>query len=74
MRSQLAEADGAGPMLGEEQFRAFVIQLRARTEVYKARRGQLSAQASECGILTRTLEILNARQDAALKILVRCFV
>ncbi|XP_059482691.1 intraflagellar transport protein 81 homolog [Neocloeon triangulifer] len=51
--------------LTEEQYKRYLAQLKPRTELFKARRSQLSSQTAECGVLSRTLEVLRANHDLA---------
>lgn len=56
---------GAEAPLSEEQFKSYAAKQKPRMELFKARRGQLSAQTAECGALTRTLEVLRTVQQQA---------
>jgi len=56
---------GAELPLSEEQFKTYSAQQKPRTELFKARRSELSAQTAECGVLSRTLEVLRSKQDLA---------
>ncbi|CAB3388981.1 Hypothetical predicted protein [Cloeon dipterum] len=51
--------------LTEEQFKKYMGQLKPRTELFKAKRSQLSSQTAECGVLSRTLEILRSNHELA---------
>ncbi|UYV79421.1 IFT81 [Cordylochernes scorpioides] len=56
-------------VLKGEEFKRYVSKLRSTSTVYKAKRQQLSDLKSECGILTRTLEILEQKEKATLQTL-----
>lgn len=51
-------------MLTGEQFKSYVSDLRVKSNVYKQRRAELNDLKAEYGILSRTLEILRAQEDA----------
>lgn len=51
-------------MLTGEQFKAYVSDLRVKSTVYKQQRAELNDLKAEYGILSRTLEILRAQEDA----------
>lgn len=51
-------------VLTGEQFKSYVSDLRVKSNVYKQRRAELNDLKAEYGILSRTLEILRAQEDA----------
>jgi hypothetical protein len=62
-KSQLKEFAGDTVLRGEE-FKRYVTKLRGRSSVYKRNRAELSALKAEAGVLTRTVEILRAQDEA----------
>jgi intraflagellar transport protein 81 len=62
-KNQLKEFAGDTVLRGEE-FKRYVTKLRGRSSVYKRNRAELSALKAEAGVLTRTVEILRARDEA----------
>jgi hypothetical protein len=60
-------------VLRGEEFKRYVTKLRGRSSLYKRQRAELSALKAEAGVLTRTVEILRARDEAVLRGLV-CFL
>ncbi|XP_021936046.1 intraflagellar transport protein 81 homolog [Zootermopsis nevadensis] len=65
-KSQLKEFAGETVLRGEE-FKRYVTKLRGRSSLYKRQRTELSALKAEAGVLTRTVEILRARDEAVLR-------
>lgn len=57
-------------VLRGEEFKRYVTKLRGRSSVYKRNRAELSALKAEAGVLTRTVEILRARDEATSRRLV----
>ena len=51
-------------MLTGEQFKTYVSDLRVKSNVYKQQRAELNDLKAEYGILSRTLEILRAQEEA----------
>ena len=51
-------------MLTGEQFKTYVSDLRVKSSVYKQKRAVLNDLKTEYGILSRTLEILRAQEEA----------
>ena len=68
-RNQLQEFAGDTVLHGEE-FKRYVNKLRGRSSLYKRHRAELSALKAEAGVLTRTVEILRARDETVLRGLV----
>ena len=50
-------------VLRGEEFKRYVNKLRGRSSLYKRHRAELSALKAEAGVLTRTVEILKARDE-----------
>lgn len=71
-KNQLKDFAGETVLRGEE-FKRYVTKLRGRSSLYKRNRAELSALKAEAGVLTRTTEILRARDEAILRGLV-CFL
>ncbi|KAJ9594840.1 hypothetical protein L9F63_013877, partial [Diploptera punctata] len=65
-RNQLQEFAGDTVLRGEE-FKRYVNKLRGRSSLYKRHRAELSALKAEAGVLTRTVEILKARDETILR-------
>ncbi|KAK7873068.1 hypothetical protein R5R35_000352 [Gryllus longicercus] len=65
-RNRLQEFAGETVLRGEE-FKRYVTKLRGRSSVYKRHRAELSALKAEAGVLTRTLELLQTRDESLLK-------
>ncbi|PSN57775.1 hypothetical protein C0J52_07269 [Blattella germanica] len=65
-RNQLQEFAGDTVLRGEE-FKRYVNKLRGRSSVYKRHRAELSALKAEAGVLTRTVEILRARDETIMR-------
>lgn len=51
-------------VLTSEQFKSYVSDLRTKSNVYKKKRTELNDLKAEYGILSRTLEILRAQEEA----------
>jgi intraflagellar transport protein 81 len=56
--------ENSDALLTGEQFKAYVSDLRVKSNVYKQRRAELNDLKAEYGILSRTLEILRAQEGA----------
>ena len=52
-------------MPGEEEFKRYVADLRSKNTAYKALKAELSALKAECGVLARTEELLQSRDENA---------
>lgn len=65
-KNQLKDSAGETVLRGEE-FKRYVTKLRGRSSLYKRNRAELSALKAEAGVLTRTTEILRARDEAILR-------
>lgn len=63
-QEQLKQFSGEQVLRGEE-FKRYVNKLRGKSSLYKMKRGELSDMRAEFGILSRTEEILKAK-DAQL--------
>jgi intraflagellar transport protein 81 len=50
-------------MLKGEEFKKYVNELRAKSNVYKTKKLELSSISTELGILNRTIEILSAKEQ-----------
>ncbi len=61
-REQLKEFDG-GEILREEEFKRYVAKLRIINNAYKKKKAELGALKAECGVVTRTEEVLRSRDE-----------
>lgn len=55
--------NGPDTVLTGEQFKAYVSDLRVKSNIYKERRSELNDLKAEYGILSRTLEILKGEES-----------
>ncbi|XP_067006845.2 intraflagellar transport protein 81 homolog [Anabrus simplex] len=61
-QGKLQQVAGETVLRGEE-FKQYVNKLRGRSSVYKRKRGELSSLKTESGVLTRTIEILQKKDE-----------
>ncbi|CAG2053694.1 unnamed protein product [Timema podura] len=61
--NQLKELAGEA-VLGGEEFKRYVNKLRGRSSLYKRHRAELLALKAESGVLTRTIELLQTRNES----------
>ena len=61
-RDELKES-GGGLVLREDEFKRYVAKLRTMNNEFKEKKNELSTLTAECGVLTRTEEILKSRCD-----------
>nr|CAD7261155.1 unnamed protein product [Timema shepardi] len=65
-QNQLKELAGEA-VLGGEEFKRYVNKLRGRSSLYKRHRAELLALKAESGVLTRTIELLQTRNESVLQ-------
>lgn len=56
------------------QFKRYVNKLRGKSNIYKKKRQEMAELKTECGILSRTVDILQQKESAVSKTLVSTLV
>lgn len=56
------------------QFKRYVNKLRGKSNIYKKKRQEMAELKTECGILSRTVDILQQKESALTKTLVNNFL
>lgn len=67
-KSQTKGLDGEEVLKGDE-FKLYVNKLRGKSNTYKKKRQELAELKAECGVLTRTVELLQQKEKAILETL-----
>ena len=55
-------------MLKGEEFKKYVNELRAKSNIYKLKKGELTSISTELAILNRTIEILSSKEQNLIKL------
>ncbi|KAG8183384.1 hypothetical protein JTE90_008286 [Oedothorax gibbosus] len=60
---------GEGDILKGDEFKRYVNRLRGKSNIYKKKRQEIAELKTECGILSRTVDILQQKESALTKTL-----